>query len=31
MELVRAYYRIVDPAVRKRVFKLTRAVAKSDI
>ena len=28
LELVRAYYRIVDPAVRKRVFELTKAVAK---
>jgi transcriptional regulator with XRE-family HTH domain len=29
LELVRAYYRIPDPAVRKRVFELTKAVAKS--
>jgi transcriptional regulator with XRE-family HTH domain len=28
LELVRAYYRIEDPAVRKRVFELTKAVAK---
>lgn len=27
LELVRAYYRITDPAVRKRVFDLTKAVA----
>jgi transcriptional regulator with XRE-family HTH domain len=29
LELVRAYYRIEDPAVRKRVFELTKAVAKA--
>jgi hypothetical protein len=29
LELVRAYYKIADPAVRKRVFELTKAVAKS--
>jgi transcriptional regulator with XRE-family HTH domain len=28
LELVRAYYRIVDPSVRKRVFELVKAVAK---
>jgi transcriptional regulator with XRE-family HTH domain len=28
LEFVRAYYRIVDPAVRKRVFELTKAVGK---
>jgi hypothetical protein len=28
LEFVRAYYRIPDPAVRKRVFELTKAVAK---
>ncbi len=27
LELVRAYYRIPDPAVRKRVFELVKAVA----
>ncbi len=27
LELVRAYYRIVDPRVRKRIFELTKAVA----
>ncbi len=27
LELVRAYYRIVDPKVRKRIFELTKAVA----
>ena len=27
LELVRAYYRIADPRVRKRVFELTKAVA----
>jgi transcriptional regulator with XRE-family HTH domain len=30
LELVRAYYKIVDPAVRKRVFELTKAVAKDN-
>jgi len=29
LELVRAYYKIGDPAVRKRVFELTKAVAKA--
>jgi transcriptional regulator with XRE-family HTH domain len=29
LELVRAYYRITDPVVRKRLADLTRAVAKS--
>ncbi|MBB6254911.1 helix-turn-helix domain-containing protein [Nitrospirillum iridis] len=29
LELVRAYYRISDPAVRKRLFELTKAVANS--
>jgi transcriptional regulator with XRE-family HTH domain len=28
LEFVRAYYKIADPAVRKRVFELTKAVAK---
>ena len=28
LEFVRAYYKIEDPAVRKRVFELTKAVAK---
>lgn len=27
LELVRAYYRIGDPAVRKRLFELTKALA----
>lgn len=27
LELVRAYYRIMDPGVRKRLFELTKAVA----
>jgi transcriptional regulator with XRE-family HTH domain len=27
LELVRAYYRIEDPAVRKRLFELTKALA----
>lgn len=30
LELVRAYYRIDDPAVRKRIFELTKAVASAD-
>jgi hypothetical protein len=29
LELVRAYYRIGDPAVRKRVFELVKAIAAS--
>lgn len=29
LELVRAYYRIVDPKVRKRIFELTKAVANA--
>lgn len=28
LELVRAYYRVADPAVRKRIFELVKAVAK---
>jgi len=29
LELVRAYYRIADPKVRKRLFELTKALANS--
>jgi len=29
LELVRAYYKITEPRVRKRVFELTKAVAKA--
>lgn len=29
LELVRAYYKIRDPRVRKRIFELTKALAKS--
>ena len=29
LELVRAYYRITDPKVRKRVFEMVKAVAKT--
>ena len=29
LELVRAYYRITDPAVRKRLTELTKAVART--
>ena len=29
LELVRAYYKIGDPAVRKRLFELTKSVSKS--
>ena len=29
LELVRAYYRIIDPHVRKRLFELTKAVANA--
>ncbi|MDA0241146.1 MAG: helix-turn-helix transcriptional regulator [Proteobacteria bacterium] len=30
LELVRAYYRIKEPAVRKRIFELTKALANAD-
>lgn len=30
LELVRAYYRIGDPALRKRLFELTKAIASGD-
>lgn len=30
LELVRAYYRITDPAVRKRVFELIKSMGPSD-
>ena len=30
LELVRAYYRITDPAVRRRVFELTKTLARTD-
>jgi len=29
LELVRAYYRIVDPRVRKRVFEMVKAIGRS--
>jgi transcriptional regulator with XRE-family HTH domain len=29
LELVRAYYRIIDPQVRKRIFELTKALGKT--
>lgn len=29
LELVRAYYRIADPAVRKRLFELTKSIARA--
>jgi transcriptional regulator with XRE-family HTH domain len=29
LELVRAYYKISDPAVRRRIFDLTKALARS--
>ena len=29
LELVRAYYRITDPKVRKRLFELTKSLAKA--
>ncbi|HET8728189.1 MAG TPA: helix-turn-helix transcriptional regulator [Alphaproteobacteria bacterium] len=28
LELVRAYYRIADPAIRQRLFELTKAIAR---
>jgi len=31
LELVRAYYRIGDPSVRKRLFELTKAVANATV
>lgn len=31
LELVRAYYRIIDPSVRKRLFELTKAVANAAV
>ena len=31
LELVRAYYKIIDPRVRKRIFELTKTLSKSDI
>jgi transcriptional regulator with XRE-family HTH domain len=30
LEFVRAYYKIADPAVRKRVFELTKSIAKAE-
>jgi transcriptional regulator with XRE-family HTH domain len=30
LELVRAYYRIADPQVRKRLFEMTKALAAAD-
>ena len=30
LELVRAYYRIIDPAVRKRVFELIKSMGPSE-
>ncbi|GIX18131.1 MAG: hypothetical protein KatS3mg119_2317 [Rhodothalassiaceae bacterium] len=30
LELVRAYYRVKDARVRKRIFELIKAIAKSD-
>jgi transcriptional regulator with XRE-family HTH domain len=30
LELVRAYYRITDPQVRKRLFELTKSLAKAE-
>jgi hypothetical protein len=29
LELVRAYYKITDPAVRRRMFDLTKALGRS--
>jgi hypothetical protein len=29
LELVRAYYRIADPQVRRRLFDLTKAIANA--
>ena len=30
LELVRAYYRITDPAVRKRVFELVKSLTNEN-
>ncbi|MEQ8667188.1 MAG: helix-turn-helix transcriptional regulator [Rhodospirillales bacterium] len=30
LELVRAYYKITDPRVRKRIFELTKSIAKAE-
>ena len=30
LELVRAYYRITDPQVRKRLFELTKSLGTSE-
>ena len=30
LELVRAYYRIRDPKVRKRLFEMTKAISRSE-
>lgn len=30
LELVRAYYRIADPALRRRVFDLVKSIARAD-
>jgi hypothetical protein len=29
LELVRAYYKIMDPAVRKKIFEMVKAVGNS--
>jgi transcriptional regulator with XRE-family HTH domain len=31
LELVRAYYKITDPKIRKRLFELTKTLAKADM
>ena len=31
LELVRAYYRIIDPALRKRVFELIRSMGPAEV
>lgn len=31
LELVRAYYKIADPAVRKRLFELVKSMGRSEI
>lgn len=30
LELVRAYYKITDPRIRKRLFEMTKSIAKAD-
>jgi len=31
LELVRAYYKIIDPVVRKKIFEMVKAIGNSKI